>query len=215
MKSKLELTRRHFIRSGAAAVVAGPLAAAPSNNSHQATGARVGEVTDTTAIVWVRLTKHATRNQTGVPFAKGDGKATKGGRENPKIVPPAHEIEGACPAMAGRVRVRYSLQADLGGALETPWVDVNGDSDGIHQFKLASLKPGSTYHYVTETAGPDGAAHDEVPRQVSHGTGGGHARGPAVLRHDLPGLSGSRSCGRAPDLSVDAGAGAEVCRDDR
>jgi len=162
MSLNLPVSRRHFIRTGAAAAIAPPLFADPARESHQATGVRVGEVTDTTAIVWTRLTKHSTRNQNGVVFAaKPKGKAAKTA-EKPKPVPPAHEIEGACPAMSGRVRLRYSLREDLGDALETEWVDVTEESDGIHQFKLGSLKPGSTYHYVSETAGADGAGHESL-----------------------------------------------------
>ncbi|HEY2574102.1 MAG TPA: PhoD-like phosphatase N-terminal domain-containing protein, partial [Verrucomicrobiaceae bacterium] len=161
MRSKSSLSRRQFIRTSAGAAVAAPLSAALSpTEARQATGVRVGEVTDTTAIVWTRLTKHATRNQSGVVFAakeKGKAKA-KGGKENAEAVPPVHDIEGACPAAAGQVRVRYSLREDLKDAVETRWVEVAEEMDGIHHFALANLKPGSTYYYGSESKGPDGAA---------------------------------------------------------
>jgi alkaline phosphatase D len=158
MHSNTSITRRTFIRTSAAAAVASPLLAASSNASHQATGARVGEVTDTTAIVWTRLTKYSERNNQGVPFAeKGKGK-----KKSEIPTPPVHEIEGACPAMSGKVRVRYGLKEDLSDAIETPWVEVAEDKDGIHHFQLASLKPGSTYHYVSETAASDGSPHESL-----------------------------------------------------
>ncbi len=161
MNSRHQISRRRFIQSGAAALAAAPLSAALAKESHQATGVRVGEVTDTTAIVWTRLTKQATRNRNGVVFAaKAKAKAAKGTKAKSEPVPPAHEIEGACPAASGRVRVRYSLREDLQDALQTPWVDVTEDADGIHHFSLTALKPGSTYHYSTESAGSDGAAHE-------------------------------------------------------
>ena len=157
--SNRQFTRRKFIGTAAAAALASPLARAAQGASHQATGVRVGEVTDTTAIVWTRLTKFSGRNARGVAFnEKG-----KGAKAQPKdAVPPADQIEGACPAMAGRVRVRYSLREDLSDAIATPWAEVSEGKDGIHQFALAGLKAGSTYHYASETAGADGVAHESL-----------------------------------------------------
>lgn len=157
MSASSSVTRRRFIRSAAASVAATPLLGAASRESHQATGTRVGEVTDTTAIVWTRLTKHSARNNDGVSFALEKGK-NKG--KTQRNVPPVHEIEGACPAMSGKVRLRYGLKADMSDAVATEWMNVTEDRDGIHHFKLTALKPGSTYHYVSETADADGTAHE-------------------------------------------------------
>lgn len=154
------LTRRRFIQTTAASVSAAPWALGSPSRAHQATGTRVGEVTDTTAIVWTRLTKSGERNNSGVPFP---AQKKKRGEKQASPLPPtqaAHEIEGACPAMSGRVRVRYGLKADLSDAIETQWEEVTEDQDGIRHFKLASLKPGSTYHYISETAASDGAPHE-------------------------------------------------------
>jgi len=149
------LNRRRFIQHTTAAALAGPLLTkAAAAGPFQATGTRVGEVTDSTAIVWTRLTQAATRNNDGVSFEKS--KKAKGEKKKEDKVPPAHAIEGACPAASGKVRVRYGLQEDLSDAVETRWTDVSSDKDGIHQFKLSALKPGSTYHYVSETAASDG-----------------------------------------------------------
>ena len=158
MKNKRHLTRRTFLRTSAAAIAAPQLGAVPQKDFHQASGVRVGEVSGTTAIVWTRLTRHAVRNNDGIVIPE----RKKGEKQPwpPPPAPPAHEIEGACPPMSGRVRVRYGLKADLSDAVETPWVDVSAEKDGIHHFKLASLKPGSTYHYTSETAGADGAVHE-------------------------------------------------------
>ena len=159
MPTKPSLSRRSFIKTTAAAAVASPLVAASVGAAHQATGTRVGEVTETTAIVWTRLTKASTRNNEGIVFAaKEKGVKAKDQKQAP--APPVHEIEGACPAMTGRVRVRYSLNEDLKDATQTPWVKVTENEDGIHQFKLDALKPGSTYHYISETADADGTPHE-------------------------------------------------------
>lgn len=149
-------TRRRFLAT-AAATAAAPLIKAEASTAHQATGTRVGEVTDTTAIVWTRLTQHSTRNNDGVKFALEKGKNK--GKTQAKV-PPVVEIEGSCPAMSGRVRVRYGLKADLSDAIETPWANVSAESDdGIHHFPLSGLQPGSTYHYVSETTDAAGQPH--------------------------------------------------------
>jgi len=155
MSQASALNRRRFIQTTATAALATPwLAQAAGAGPFQATGTRVGEVTDTTAIVWTRLTQAPVRNNQGVAFDKP--KKAKGGKEPQQPVPPAHEIEGACPAASGKARVRYGLKEDLSDAVETPWVEVSAEKDGIHHFKLGGLKPGSSYHYLSDTAGADG-----------------------------------------------------------
>ncbi len=158
MSKRPSLNRRRFLQSTAAAALASPLLAEPGKTGpFQATGVRVGEVTDSTAIVWTRLTQHAARNNTGVTFELEKGK-NKG--KTRKEVPPVAEIEGACPAASGQVRVRYGVKEDLSDAIDTPWTDVRAEGDGIRQFKLSALKSGSTYYYVTESRGSDGVAHE-------------------------------------------------------
>ncbi|WP_294227431.1 metallophosphoesterase family protein [Prosthecobacter sp.] len=151
MSMRPSQNRRRFLQTTAAAALTAPwLAEAADAGPFQATGTRVGEVTDSTAIVWTRLTKNATRNNDGVTFALRKGR-NKGRTQPP--VPPVAEIEGACPAASGQVRVRFGLKEDLSDAVETPWTEVSDAGDGIHQFKLSGLKPGRTYHYVSETRG--------------------------------------------------------------
>jgi alkaline phosphatase D len=151
MSMRTPQNRRQFLQTTAAAALATPwLVEAADAGPFQATGTRVGEVTDSTAIVWTRLTKNATRNNDGVTFALQKGK-NKGKAQPP--VPPVAEIEGACPAASGQVRLRYGLKEDLSDAVETPWTEVSDAEDGIHQFKLSGLKPGRTYRYASETRG--------------------------------------------------------------
>ena len=74
MKKTFALNRRRFIQGASAAAFVLPLrgiaSAAEGEGPHQATGTRVGEVTESSAIVWTRLTKHSQRNNDGVVFAK-------------------------------------------------------------------------------------------------------------------------------------------------
>lgn len=149
------VTRRGFLATSAGTALALPhlvsasALAAEETGPFQATGVRVGEATQNSAIVWARLTNHAERNNEGVVFPK------KVDRKNyrPTTVP-VEQIEGACPGMAGRVRVRYGRRDDLNDASQTEWVDVTEATDFIHHFKLSGLQPDSTYYYASQTALP-------------------------------------------------------------
>lgn len=154
-------TRRGFVtRSvGALAVVAclpeliSP--AEPGNPAaHQAMGTRVGDVTDSRAIVWVRLTTAPQRNHTGrlIPGRAQDYPANN----LPIVTVPVEELEGACPGAPGRVRLRYGPKADLSDATTTDWAEVSQAADFIHQFSLSGLKADRVYHFESETAGKDG-----------------------------------------------------------
>lgn len=130
-----------------------PILTLPAQESRQATGVKVGEVSDTTARVWVRLTENATRNTEGQPCK---------GRKPVVVLPPETKIEtleNACPGAPGQVRVRYATNRDLRDAIETPWTAVTAATDFAHQFALQSLAPKTTYYYATETRAPDGTAH--------------------------------------------------------
>src|SRR5688572_6962410 len=67
---KKSTTRRQFMKQSAAlaggAMVQPLIGAEGDATARQATGVKVGEVTDTTAIVWTRLTTNPTRNNEGV-----------------------------------------------------------------------------------------------------------------------------------------------------
>jgi alkaline phosphatase D len=148
------ISRRGFLAgslaAGAALPLVGPeeIAARQQAASRQATGVKVGEVTDTSAIVWMRLTANPVHNaggravqSMGVPLPAGVNIA---------------ELRGACPGAAGVVRLRYGTAESLDGANATPRTEVTAKTDFSHQFRLTGLKPGTTYHYAAETAGPEG-----------------------------------------------------------
>lgn len=153
------LSRREFIGQSSLAAAVGVAGVAHGTQgedakSHQATSVRVGEVTQTSAVIWVRLTAHAERNNTGLLIpGRAAGKKPE---QLAKVTVPVEDLEGACPSANGRVRVRYGSQADLSEATTTAWVDVSIKDDGIHQFVLRDLLPGRQYYYATETAGPGG-----------------------------------------------------------
>jgi len=151
-KNDRRLTRRKFLGHSLAGITAGGVFvsgdsadAAQAGGSRQATGVKVGEVTDTSAIVWMRLTAGAAHNAKG--FAPPRGKAI--------LLPKDQRIEdlrGACPGAEGAVRLRWSTRADLKDAQMTEH-KVSAKTDFSHQFSLASLKPATVYHYSAKTAG--------------------------------------------------------------
>ncbi len=110
---------------------------------------KVGEVSQTEAIVWVRLTARPSRNAQGAVY-KG----------RPAEVLPADvkvdDLHGAAPGAPGRVRVRYVEAGVLTDMTATDWASVGPDTDFTHQFRLTGLKPGTEYEFAAETAGPGG-----------------------------------------------------------
>ncbi|MBI1372974.1 MAG: alkaline phosphatase [Phycisphaera sp.] len=167
------LSRRTFI-AGAPCVAAGALlagggraqaasasttGAAGGSASRQAMGTRAGEASDTTAKVWVRLTRGDQRNGDGEePIGRANWHKAKAYADAE-----VDAFKGACPGAAGKVRLRYGLKDDLSDAVATEWVGVDEAGDFTHQFDLTGLKPGSRYYYESQTADADGTAH--APRR--------------------------------------------------
>lgn len=157
------ITRRAFVTrcGGALAATAclpeSLIAAESGPVSHQATGTRVGEVTDRGAVVWTRLTAASSRNTGGV-LVPGRAQNYKEGKL-PEVTVPVEQLEGACPGMKGRVRLRYGPKAEPGDVKTTDWADVGEATDFIHQFVLDGLKSGTRYQYECETMGADDAPH--------------------------------------------------------
>src|SRR5256885_1618056 len=116
-KAPHDLSRRQFLAAGAAlaaTATAGPAADTPA--PRQASGVKVGEVTDTTALVWARLTAEAARNADG---AEAVGRPAKD--DTPPSEAEARKLRGACPGAPGRIRVRYGRKPDLADARATDW----------------------------------------------------------------------------------------------
>ncbi len=151
-------TRRHFFETslaGAATVGLGQYldcaeAFADEKTSRQATGVKVGEITPTSAIVWMRVTKNPSHNAEGKIYPR---------RSRPIKLPEGmsiNDLRGACPGAEGMVRLRYSTKPNLEGAVSTDWVKVVAKNDYTHQFRLAELMPGAVYYYAAETKGEAG-----------------------------------------------------------
>lgn len=137
------------VLASAIAALACAGSAVPLDESRQATGVKVGEVTSSTAVVWMRVTQRAERRADGV-VRKGRPDRTKTETLDPLT------LEGSVPGAAGRVRVRYGTGEDLANAADTGWVDVDPNSDFTDQLPLTGLKPATVYHFVAETSSADG-----------------------------------------------------------
>jgi alkaline phosphatase D len=147
-----------------AALAANDAGAAEEAGPFQALGTRVGEVTDSTAIIWTRLTQHPTRNNVGVVIPGRVNDAKNKGKGPAQVTVPVEELEGACPGATGRVRVRYATREDLSDAQATELAAVSETSDFIHKLALRGLKAGTVYHYVSEPAGADGSLVGQAVR---------------------------------------------------
>ena len=163
------VTRRAFVAHSSAAVAGAIIAsraieAAEAAGPFQAMGARAGEVTDTTAIVWTRLTAAPVRNNGGVVIPHRAKDEAKRGKSESKVNVPVDQLEGACPGAPGRVQLRYGTRDDLSDAKVTEIAVASAANDFICEFKLSGLKPGTVYHYASETSGAAGVAKATVLR---------------------------------------------------
>jgi len=126
---------------------------------HMATGIKIGEVTDSEAIVWVRLTKDEQRVDFGAPMPKvsytlaSTGEPLDDMQYRQRDAVPSVEfpdgssidtIEGAVPGAKGIVRVRYKPEGDT-EFKATPWERVDPKADYTQQFRLADLQPRTQY----------------------------------------------------------------------
>ena len=114
---------------------------------HFASGIKIGEVTQDSAIVWVRLTRNKSADFDRLKIFK-EGLPSNA---RVKIDMPADVV----PGMPGKVRVRYD-EAGESTLLETDWVSVDSDTDFIHQFRLKNLTPGSAYSIIVDAKSTSG-----------------------------------------------------------
>jgi alkaline phosphatase D len=151
-------------------VPAGSGAGPSAHGPYQATGIKIGEVTDSLAIIWTRLTLKAERNPADGPMVRivdaaqaGGAKQTdkaggkkQAGKAKAAVYPPGvtvADIRDAAPGAAGEVRVLYK-PADAAAWQETAWQAVDAERDYTRQFPLTGLKPKTPYQVKVESRGP-------------------------------------------------------------
>ena len=123
----------------------------PAPAVHLADGIKIGEVTDRSAIVWVRLTAAPERNVEGLPWPDG-ADALPEGRALGDMVDSA-------PGAAGKVRLTWWPEGDGEARRSTAWAAVDPDRDHTHQFLVTEgLAPGQRYRLLVEGQGAGGGA---------------------------------------------------------
>jgi len=152
--------------------------AALSNGPYQATGIKIGEVTDRSAIIWTRLTRNQQRVGPSAPMPKVLYRDPKtgalseqagGGRQDrtPIVEFPGDStietIEGAAPGASGEVRVHYKAEGSSDWTA-TDWRAADPKRDYTCQFQLTSLVANTEYQVRVEARAGSG---DSPSCQVS------------------------------------------------
>jgi alkaline phosphatase D len=166
---------RNFVTLAIAALLVvifltGQVSLASAEGPYQATGFKVGEVTETTAIVWTRLTLREERNPSDAPmvkfvYAKPAAGGSSQALKRAKVVDVEYpdggtvaDIRDAVPGTKGVVRVRYK-KADAAEWTTTQWSAVDPDRDFTRQFLLEGLTPNARYEVKIESrCCPEGPA---------------------------------------------------------
>jgi alkaline phosphatase D len=112
---------------------------------HFGNGMKIGEVDQTSAIVWLRLTDAPERRADGTPFQDADKKVPDGLR--------LRDMKDSLMGAAGSVRLRYAMHD--GKQSVTPWQTVDPQRDFTAQVRLSGLKPGTTYKIIAEGRADD------------------------------------------------------------
>ena len=126
------------------------------------TGIKIGEVTQTEAIVWVRLTKTAVRVGNDAPMPDVKYKDPKTGemverRGRPNVTPvvtypegyDVNNIQGATPGSEGNVRLKYKLKGEQKW-IQLDWQPVKPNEAFTYQFELSNLIPGKEFDLLVE-----------------------------------------------------------------
>lgn len=136
-----------------------------ANTPYQANGVKVGEVTQTSAIVWTRLTKIPERRNHGYVLTKDDEfkmhNVPKNAATSKKYPEDVNLVDmyGATPGVTGEVRLTYEAKGKA-ECVRTSWTQVDDARDYAHKFKIEGLTPKTEYMYQVECraseAGPVG-----------------------------------------------------------
>ena len=114
-----------------------------------ANGLKIGEVTQDSAIIWTRLTRHATPLVDGEKFRK----VPKHAQQIPEGKSLA-DMEGAVPGIAGSVRISWQSQGVE--TTRTEWLPVDEEQDFTRKVEIGDLLPGQTYEVQVESRSAKG-----------------------------------------------------------
>ncbi len=107
-----------------------------------ANGVKIGEVTDSSAVLWTRLTKDEEPGNRVEKWKEGQPNWT-------------------VPGEKGKVCFSYWLEGIKNQAVETAWVEVREDSDFCHQVKLDNLAAGTSYRFSAQASTDSGEANHQ------------------------------------------------------
>ncbi len=146
---------RHLVTAAACAVA---LAACGQgitylDEARQATGVKVGEVTQNSAIIWTRITAAAERRADGQPI-RGRPEKTEPGAPIEQLDPA--DIQGSAPGAAGLMRLRYDDNVNFFEPVETEWLEAKAENDFTHHFRIDGLTPSTVYYFEVQTSSLDG-----------------------------------------------------------
>jgi len=137
-------------------------ARAGESGPHFATGIKIGEVTDTSAIVWARLTRHAQRNPADGPLVRIEYIESEGAKRRDRAVrgiffpdgKTVDDLREGAPGIDGDVRVSWRSRGE-GEWQRTAWRPVHSLRDFTRQFELKELRPATAYDLLIESRGVD------------------------------------------------------------
>ncbi len=164
------MTRTHTTQLLLLLTIVGSSDRSLADGPFQATGFKVGEVTESSAIVWTRLTLRKDRNSSDAPRVEiiYDQTAGVNGRDRSvqSVVFPdgltVGDIFEAAPGTDGDVRVAYRVQGSRDWTY-TDWKAVDGLRDFTAQYLLTNLKSNTRYDVNVESrsiAGTIGQSRD-------------------------------------------------------
>ncbi len=104
-----------------------------------ASGVKVGEVDQDSAVVWVRLTESEFANFDLLPILTEGLKA----KETSDVEMPIEVV----PGIRGQVRLSYWEAGAKDAVKTTDWQDAVAEKDFVVQFHISGLKSGCTYEY--------------------------------------------------------------------
>ena len=126
------------------------LVAEASAEVYLASGIKIGEVDQDSAIVWTRLTRDPVINLAGAKFKAAKKNAVPASAQLP-AGKTLDEMEGAMPGVPGEVRVTWQVKG--GKPVSSDWEKVGPKTGFTHQFKLENLKPATEYSVKVEARG--------------------------------------------------------------
>ncbi len=122
-------------------------------------GIKIGETSDNSTVIWMRLTELPEPNWDGRKWIGTDDRDFDEGEFGQKQFPDGAEIsdmEGSLPGMKGSVRLTWWPQYQPNSKVATGWLAVDPDRDFTRQVTLENLEPGQHYELRIKSRSTNG-----------------------------------------------------------